>query len=93
MLCAVLLSLPIRLISIGIGPLLWRGRIGETRFELRAVPLSGFVGCYPQPFIRKISTLVFQLGGVLGNVALVGLVAVVDRPGVVPDPWQDYLGL
>jgi Peptidase family M50 len=93
MLCAVLLSVPIRLISIGIGPLLWRGRVGETQFELRAAPLSGFVRCYPQPFVRKISTLVLLLGGVLGNVALVGLVAVVDRPGVVPDPWQDYLGL
>lgn len=35
--CAALLSLPIRVISIGSGPLLWRGRIGETRFEQRVL--------------------------------------------------------
>lgn len=92
MLCAVLLSLPVRLISIGIGPLLWGGRIGEARFELRAMPWSGCVQCYPQPVIRKISMLFFVLGGVLGNAALIGLVAVVDEAGVVRDPVRDYLG-
>lgn len=40
MLCAVLLSAPVQLVSIGIGPVLWRCRICETRFELRAVPCA-----------------------------------------------------
>jgi hypothetical protein len=93
MLCAVLLSLPVRLVSIGVGPLLWRGRIGETRFELHAVPLSGFVQCYPQPVIRRVSMLFFVLGGVVGNAALIGLVAAVDAADVVPHPWGGYLGL
>jgi hypothetical protein len=90
MLCAVLLSLPVRLVSIGIGPLLWRDRIGETRFELHAVPWSGFVWCYPRPVIRRVSMLFFVLGGVLGNAALIGLVAAVDAAVVVPG--RDYLG-
>jgi Zn-dependent protease len=93
MLCALLLSLPIRLISIGIGPLLWRGRVRDTQFELHAVPLSGYVSCYPQPVVRKVSGLFVLLGGVLGNVALIGLVAVVEKTSVVPDSGQDCLGL
>ena len=92
MLCAALLSLPIHVISIGSGPLLWRGRIGETRLELHAVPSSGCVRLYPQPVIRKFSALLCVLGGVLGNAALIGLVAVVDEARLVP-PWgRDYLG-
>jgi hypothetical protein len=93
MLCAVLLSLPIRLISIGIGPLLWRGRIGEIQFQLRAMPLSGYVRCYPQLVVRMFPSLFFLLGGVLGNVALIGLVAVVVKAGVVSGAALDYLGL
>jgi Peptidase family M50 len=93
MLCAVLLSLPIRLISIGIGPLLWRGRIGEIQFQLRAMPLSGYVWCYPQSVVRMLPSLFFLLGGVLGNVALIGLVALVVKAGVVSGPALDYLGL
>jgi len=92
MLCAVLLSLPIRLISIGIGPLLWRGRIGETRFELHAIPSGGCVQCYPQPLVRNVSTLFILFGGVLGNVALIGVVAAVSKAGALPNAWGDYLG-
>jgi Peptidase family M50 len=92
MLCAVLLSLPVRLVSIGCGPLLWRGRIGETRFELHAVPWSGLVRCYPQPVIRRLPMLFFVLGGVLGNAALIGVVAAVDAADVVPHPMRIYLG-
>jgi len=92
MLCALLLTLPIRLISIGVGPLLWRGQIGETQLELRAIPSGGCVQCYPQPVVRKFSTLFILFGGVLGNVALIGLVAAVKKAGVLPDAWGDYLG-
>jgi hypothetical protein len=92
MLCAVLLSLPIRLISIGIGPLLWRSRIGETQFELHAIPSGGCVQCYPQPLVRNVSTLFILLGGVLGNAALIGVVAAVSKAGVLPNAWGDYLG-
>lgn len=90
MLCAVLLSAPVQLVSIGIGPVLWHCRIGETRFELRAVPCAGFVQCYPQPIVNRLSRLLFLLGGVLGNVVLIGLVSAF-RSAVVPDPGHDYV--
>ncbi|MGY4504819.1 membrane-associated protease RseP (regulator of RpoE activity) [Bradyrhizobium sp. GM24.11] len=90
MLCAVLLSAPVQLVSIGIGPVLWRCRIGETRFELRAVPCAGFVQCYPQPIVNRLSRLLFLLGGVLGNIVLIGLVSAI-RSAVGPDPGHDYV--
>jgi hypothetical protein len=90
---AVLLSLPIRVISIGFGPVLWRGRIGETHFQLHAMPLSGYVGCYPQPVVRMLPSLLFLVGGVLGNVALVGLVGAVFKARVLSDAALDGLGL
>jgi hypothetical protein len=92
MACAALLSLPIRLVSIGRGPLLWRRRIGETEFELHAVPLSGCVLLYPQPVIRKFSSLLFLVGGVLGNAAIIALVAVVDEARLLPVWGWDFLG-
>src|SRR5580704_17273406 len=92
MLCALLLSLPIRLISIGVGPLLWRSRIGETQCELHAIPSGGCVQCYPQPLVRNVSTLFILFGGVLGNAALIGVVAAVSKAGVLPNAWGDYLG-
>jgi hypothetical protein len=57
------------------------------------VPASGFVWCYPQPIVRKISTLIVVLGGVLGNVALIGLVAVAAKMRGVSDLALDYLGM
>ncbi|TYO62918.1 hypothetical protein FXV83_30250 [Bradyrhizobium hipponense] len=89
LLCALLLSVPVQLVSIGIGPVLGRGQIGKIRFELRAVPCAGFVRCCPQPIVRR-SMLLFLLGGVLGNAALIGLVSAL-APAVVPDPGHDYL--
>lgn len=89
MLCAMLLSAPVELVSIGIGPVLWHCRIGETRFELRAVPCAGFVRCDP-PIVNRLSRLLFLLGGVLGNVVLIGLVSAF-RLAVVPAPGHDYV--
>ncbi len=90
MLCAVLLSVPVKMVSIGIGPMLWRGRIGETRFELRAVPCGELMQCDPQPIVRRFSMLLVTLGGVLGNAALIGLVNAID-PAVGPTLGHDYL--
>src|ERR1700761_751601 len=93
MLCAALLLCPIRLISIGIGPLLWRGQIGEIQFQLRGVPVSGYVSCYPRSVIRMLPSLFFLLGGVLGNVGLSCLADVVIRARVMSDAALDGLGL
>ena len=91
MLCAMLLSAPVLRVSIGIGPVLWHGRLGETRFELRAVPCAGFVQCYPQPVVNRLSRLLFLLGGVLGNGVLIGLVTALHAT-LVDGPGHDYLG-
>jgi len=90
MLCAMLLSAPVQLVSVGIGPVLWCRRRGETRFELRAVPCAGFVRCYPQHILNRLSRLLFLLGGVLGNVVLIGLVTVI-RSAVASDSAHDYI--
>lgn len=92
-LCAVLLSQPIRLISLGIGPLLWRGRIGEIEVQLRAVPLSGCVYCYPQAVVRMLPSLLALLGGALGNVALIWLVGTLVKAGVASELALDCIGL
>lgn len=89
MLCAMLLSAPVQLVSIGIGPVLWHGRIGETRFELRAAPCAGFVRCYPQSIVNRLSRLLFLLGGVLGNVVPIGLVSAFQST-LVPASGHDY---
>lgn len=81
---------PVELVSIGIGPVLWHCRIGETRFELRSVPCAGFVRCDP-PIVNRLSRLLFLLGGVLGNVVLIVVVSAI-RSVVVPDPEHDYVG-
>src|SRR5262249_9280283 len=47
LMCAAIGSIPIRLIVVGAGPLLWRSRFEETWLELRVLPLSGFVVPYP----------------------------------------------
>ena len=91
MLCAVLLSAPVQQVSIGIGPVLWHGRRGETRFELRAVPCAGFVQCYPLPVLNRLSRLLFLLGGVAGNGALIGLVTAIHA-SLEDGPGHDYLG-
>jgi peptidase M50-like protein len=92
LLCGVIGSIPIRLVSIGLGPLLLRARVGETRLELRLLPVAGFVAAYPVVVIRKHWQLLFLLGGVLGNMALIGLVAWLDSVGAVPKRSDDVLG-
>src|SRR5260370_13435143 len=80
-------SLPIRLVLLGVGALLWRCRFGEPRFEVRLLPYSGFVSPYPVVNSRWYCWVLFLLGGVLGNVAVICLLAGVDavaaplRPG------------
>jgi hypothetical protein len=91
-LCAAIVSFPIRLIAVGVGPLLWRRRSAETWLELRLVPFSGFVATYPLVNSRWYRRILFVLGGVLGNVAVICVVAWLDARGVVPKPTDNVLG-
>jgi hypothetical protein len=52
-----------------------RGRIGGLRVELCRLPIGGLV--MPAPFakIRRFRLAIFFVGGVLGNIAVIGVVA------------------
>jgi peptidase M50-like protein len=47
LLCATLGALPVRLMSVGVGPLLWRSHVGDVRFDLRLLPIGSMVASYP----------------------------------------------
>ena len=85
-------SIPIRLIELGLGPLLWRGRFGETWLELRAWPVFGRVVPYPVVSYRWYWWALFIFGGVLGNVAVICLLAGLDAVGAAPRAAGDVLG-
>ena len=85
-------SIPIRLIVVGLGPLLWRGRFGETWVELRVWPFVGFVRPYPVVNSRWYWWVLFLFGGVLGNAAVICLVAGLDAVGAVPKQAGNFLG-
>ena len=74
LLCAMAMSIPVSLMSIGTGPLLFRFRVGETSFEVRQNLWSGgFVTAYPGLLLHKYRMIFFTFGGVLGNAALLAL--------------------
>ena len=64
--CAVLSNIPVRLISMGVGPLLLHGRVGETQLEWRLVPLAGYVAPYPILTDRRLGDST-TTGGVFCN--------------------------
>ena len=74
---AVLGALRIQRIMIGIGPVLLRKRIGAVDLELRAVPFSGFVKPVSYETASRLGVVLFTLGGVIGNVAVIGVTALV----------------
>jgi len=93
--CAVAASIAVRLISIGVGPLLLRLRIGETWFELRLVAAAGFVSIYPLSIVRKFRQALFLLGGVLANALVLAVVAALGLVGAFPAwlaEWGDLIG-
>jgi Peptidase family M50 len=83
LLCATLGALPVRLMSVGVGPLLWSSHIGNVRFDLRLLPIGGMVASYPLLLFRKYRMLVFVLGGILGNCALVAVMVLLALTGAV----------
>jgi Zn-dependent protease len=82
-LCATCTGKRIRLISIGAGPLLLSKCFGEVRFQWHLLPFGGMVQCYPELRFRRLRTLLFILGGIFGNIAVVASVAFLDLAGLV----------
>jgi hypothetical protein len=91
-LCAAIGSIPVRRIQIGVGPILLRHRFREVSLELRLFPLSGFVATYPVANFRRAHWALFTLGGVLGNAAVIAVVAGLASIGAVPKQADNFLG-
>lgn len=91
LLLALLGSIPVRLISIGAGPVVLRGRIGETTLELRLLPLSGFVFHYPLLQYRRFRHVLFLLGGVVANAMVIGVVMALDAFGALSQQARSTL--
>jgi hypothetical protein len=79
LLCGLAAGIPMRQVTVGTGPLLFRRRFGELWFELRLLPLLGLVNPYPSATIRRVRLAVMLLGGVLANVAAIALIAVITE--------------
>jgi hypothetical protein len=80
--CAVVGSIPVYRVVIGDGPVLWRRRIRDIWFEVRRWPLSGRVEPYGVMDYRWYWWALFLLGGALGNLVIVGVVAALWAAGV-----------
>jgi hypothetical protein len=83
LLCARIASIPVVVLSVGVGPRLLGGQTDRFRWELRALPLGGFVVPEPVAGVSVPRLMLFVLGGVFGNAALIGVVAVLDFVGVL----------
>lgn len=76
--CARACGLRVMVVSIGRGPLLANWRTRDTNFEFRWVPSGGFVQAYLISDGRGWKQTLFTLGGILGNIALLILLAFLD---------------
>jgi hypothetical protein len=92
LLCAMIGSIPVRLVVIGSGPVLFRRRISELWLEFRRLPVGGFVLRADFGNIQKFWLAFSIAGGVLGNVAVIGAVAWLDVAGVAPKILQKIGG-
>jgi hypothetical protein len=90
--CALAMRIPVRQVTVGVGPLVFRRRIGETHFELRLVPTAGFVAPYPIALIRRWRYALFLLGGVLANAVAIVVVAVLAAKHAWPRSAEDVIG-
>jgi membrane-associated protease RseP (regulator of RpoE activity) len=93
LLAAMIGSTPVDRVVIGSGPVLMRGRIGKLRLELCRLPVGGLV--MPAAAFGKFLRLrlaLFFVGGVLGNIAVIGVIARLDVARAVPTILQNIGG-
>jgi len=94
LLCARFGSIPIRRIVIGRGPVLMRGRLGDMRFEVRLMPTGMVVFCAESASTPKRSAvLLYLLGGVLGNIVVIGVIIWLHRAGIAPPILANDVGM
>jgi hypothetical protein len=85
---AWVVGIPVRRVLIGSGPIVLSHQFGETSVELRLFPFGGGVLFYPDLLIRKYRWALILVGGVLGNILVLGLpeiVSAVIPPGDISD--------
>lgn len=92
LLCALVTGTPVRQMTVGAGPLLFRRRFGETWFELRLLPTLGFVVNYPAAIVHRGRIALFLLGGVLANAAVVAAIGIVTTRHEMPAWTDDMIG-
>jgi len=90
--CGLVAGIPMRQVTVGTGPLLFRRRFGELWFELRLLPLLGLVNPYPSATIRRARLAVMLLGGVLANAAAIALIAVITKGVAVTAAAGESIG-
>ena len=83
--CCALAGLPIRLVSIGGGPVLARFHISNTQVVLRQAPIFGAVHLYPPLVVERGKLLFCTLGGFFGNLAAVVLIVTLGSEDLVPE--------
>lgn len=82
---AAMASIAAYRIVIGVGPLLWRARLRDTWLEVRVWPVAGHVQSYLSVNDRGYREALFLIGGVMGNLAVVGLLFALHRLGAQAD--------
>src|SRR5215469_1098577 len=81
--CAICTGHTIRRVVIGGGPLVLRVHFRDAKLELRPLPLGGRVIFRPPGRVRKLATALVSVGGILGNLALIGIIATLASVGAV----------
>jgi hypothetical protein len=85
LLCARIGSIRIRRMVMGWGPVLLRGRVGDVRVEARLVLLGGWVICAETASApKRWAVALYFLGGVLGNIAVIGVAIWLHVVGAAP---------
>jgi hypothetical protein len=80
-----LAGVPIRLFSIGGGPVIMRFRLSQMEVVLRALPMFGIVYPYPPLVVAKGRLLFLYAGGALGNLAVLVLIVVLGSIDVLSE--------
>jgi ATP-dependent Clp protease adapter protein ClpS len=67
-----------------------RGRVGKLRLEFRLWPLEGLVmPAAPTTLPKRRAVVLYMLGGVLGNIAAIGVIAWLHVAGAAPKVLHD----
>jgi Peptidase family M50 len=81
-------GIPVRRVLIGSGPIVLSHQFGDTSVELKLFPFGGGVLFYPDLLIRKYRWALVLIGGVFGNILVLGLPEIVSAiipPGEIRD--------